>query len=387
MIIESCQDLMIDINSKARLHSNTRCIIQAQKLINLSSELTTSVFVFFNEKSLSNDRNFLFESQYSQNLRHDDDVFAHIVNVKLSFVQIQNATKSSITLSCKIKLDFVIEYDITQECYMIISSDANLTVCEWMNWDEEKARRNCVNKSVVAMMITHVVTFNAIFEINLKLEIILLNDVTIYESNSLKLVNLINEYQDLFKDKDIIVTIFKKEWMLIILKSNAILKLARVYFVERKKREIIDSMLDKLHEKSKMRFSTQLIDFSFSVFVIWRNLSDETRKERMIVDLRNLNKMIEINSYSMKQQSEIITVVVKYSHIFIVDAINYFHQFLVHRSNRSKFIIISYREQEKFNVILMRYKRSFLYVQRQTDAMLRSYRKFTRAYIDDIIIF
>lgn len=194
MIIESYQDLMIDINSKVRLHSNTRRIIRAQKSINLSSELTTSVLVFFNERSLSDDWDFLFESQYSQNLKHDDDVFAHIVNVKLSFVQIRNATKSLITLSRKIKLDFVVEYNITQECYMIISLDVNLTACEWMNWDEEKARRNRVNKSVVAMMIAHVVTFNAIFEIDLKLEIILLNDVTIYEFNSLKLVNLIDEY-------------------------------------------------------------------------------------------------------------------------------------------------------------------------------------------------
>ncbi len=355
---------MIDIDSKAHLYSNTKCIIWAQKLINLSSELTTSVLIFFNEKSLSDDWNFLFESQYSQNLRHDDDVFTHIVNIELSFVQIWNATKSLITLSRKFKLDFIIKYNIIQECYMIISSDVNLTACEWMNWDEEKVRRNRVNKSVVAIMITHVMTFNAIFEIDLKLKIILLNDVTIYESNSLKLVNLINEYQDLFKDKNTIVTIFKKEWMSIILKSNAILKFARIYSVKRKKREIIDFTLDKLHKKSKMRFLTQLIDFSFSVFMIWRNFSDEIRKERMIVDLRNLNEMIEINNYSMKQQSEIIAVVAKYSHIFIVDAIDYFHQFLVHRSNHSKFIIVSHREQEKFNVTFMKYKKSFLYVQR-----------------------
>ena len=56
--------------------------------------------------------------------------------------------------------------------------------------------------------------------------------------------------------------------MLIILKSNAIFKLACIYSVERKKREIIDSTLDKLHEKDKMRFSTQFISFSFSIFVI-----------------------------------------------------------------------------------------------------------------------
>ena len=68
-----------------------------------------------------------------------------------------------------------------------------------------------MNKSVVMMTIAHVMTFNAILKIDLKLEIILFNDVTIYKSNSLKLVNLINEYQNLFKDKDTIVTIFKKE--------------------------------------------------------------------------------------------------------------------------------------------------------------------------------
>ena len=45
----------------------------------------------------------------------------------------------------------------------------------------------------------------------------------------------------------------------------------------------------------------------------------------MIMNLKDLNEMIEINSYSIKQQSEIIAVIAKYSHIFIVDAINYFH--------------------------------------------------------------
>lgn len=364
MIIESCQDLLININSKVRLHSNIRRIIQAQKSISLSLKLMTSVLIFFNEKSLSDDRDFLFKSQYSQDLRHDDDVFAHIVNVDLSFVKIRNATKNSITLSRKIKLDFVVEYNITQECYMIVSSDANLTACEWMNWKERKVRKYHVNKSVVVIAIAYVVAFNAIFEIDFKLEIILFNDVTIYKSNSLKLVNLINKYQDLFKDKETIVAILEKEWMLIIFKSNAILKLAHIYFERRKKREIIDSTLDKLHEQSKMRFSTQFIRFSFLIFVIWRNLSNETCKERMIVDLRNLNEMIEIDSYSMKQQSEIIAVIAKYFHIFIVDAIDYFHQFLVHWSNCFKFIIVSHREQEKFNVTLMKYKRSLSYVQR-----------------------
>ncbi len=90
MIIKSCQDLMININSKAHLHSNTRCIIWAQKSISLSSELMTSVLIFFNERSLFDNWNFLFESQYNWNLKYDDDIFAYVVNINLSFIQIWN---------------------------------------------------------------------------------------------------------------------------------------------------------------------------------------------------------------------------------------------------------------------------------------------------------
>ena len=55
--------------------------------------------------------------------------------------------------------------------------------------------------------------------------------------------------------------------------------------------------------------------------------------------------------------------------------------------NRSKFIVISHKEQKQSNVALMNFKNSSFYVQRQTNQMLRSYRKFSRAYMNDIIIF
>ena len=56
-------------------------------------------------------------------------------------------------------------------------------------------------------------------------------------------------------------------------------------------------------------------------------------------------------------------------------------------SDKCKFIVISHREQEQFNVVLMKFKNSFLYVQRQINAMLRSYHDFVRAYIDNLSIF
>ena len=55
--------------------------------------------------------------------------------------------------------------------------------------------------------------------------------------------------------------------------------------------------------------------------------------------------------------------------------------------DRYKLIIISHRGQEQYNITLIGYKGSPPYVQRQTDTILRSYRDFVRAYIDDILAF
>ena len=57
------------------------------------------------------------------------------------------------------------------------------------------------------------------------------------------------------------------------------------------------------------------------------------------------------------------------------------------RNNRFKFIIINHRDQEKSSVILMRYKESSSYVQRQTDKLLKSFKHFAKAYVDNIIVF
>ena len=46
------------------------------------------------------------------------------------------------------------------------------------------------------------------------------------------------------------------------LKPNAVAKLVKIYPVDPKEKEVIDSILDNLHDQSKMNFITQLIKFS-----------------------------------------------------------------------------------------------------------------------------
>ena len=107
----------------------------------------------------------------------------------------------------------------------------------------------------------------------------------------------------------------------------------------------------------------------------------------MIINIRKLNKVIELNIYFIFLQFDIINAITKFFYISTINAIDWFHQFNVHVSNRFKFIVISHKKQKQFNVILMNFKNSSSYVQRQTNQMLRLYKKFSKIYINDIIIF
>ena len=49
--------------------------------------------------------------------------------------------------------------------------------------------------------------------------------------------------------------------------------------------------------------------------------------------------------------------------------------------------MITHRKQEQFNVEMMSFKNISSYVQRKTDNILRIYKNFCRAYINDIVIF
>ena len=167
------------------------------------------------------------------------------------------------------------------------------------------------------------------------------------------------------------------------LKPDAELKSARVYPVGLKDRAVIDKIFDKMHADGKMTWTDQPTSFSFPVFVVWRDTANGP-KGRAVIDIRGLNKVTELDTYSMPLQSDLISAVSGYGYISTIDAVGWFHQFKVRKSDRFKFTIVSHRGQEQSNVALMGFKGSPPYVQRQTDQMLR---EFSRVYMDDIIIF
>lgn len=61
-------------------------------------------------ESLLNDRDFLFKFKCFNNFDDDDEIYVHMIDFFLIFVQIRNIINKLITLFKRIKLNFVKKY-------------------------------------------------------------------------------------------------------------------------------------------------------------------------------------------------------------------------------------------------------------------------------------
>ena len=60
--------------------------------------------------------------------------------------------------------------------------------------------------------------------------------------------------------------------------------------------------------------------------MVWKNLLDEIQKDRVVVDIWALNKIIMLNTYSVLSQTDILTAVQEVKYIFTVDCSSFFYQ-------------------------------------------------------------
>jgi hypothetical protein len=112
-----------------------------------------------------------------------------------------------------------------------------------------------------------------------------------------------------------------------------------------------------------------------------------TRKNRVVIDIRELNAIIVVDVYLMSTQTNIIVAITRCLYIFVINVLRYFYQWAVKFDDRHKLTIIFHREQKQFNVCVMNFKNSSSYIQRQTNLMLKDLREFVKVYMNDIIIF
>ncbi|SLM40586.1 probable transposable element [Lasallia pustulata] len=88
----------------------------------------------------------------------------------------------------------------------------------------------------------------------------------------------------------------------------------QVYPMGPNERAVIDEEFDKMHEQGRMSWSVKPTPFSFPVFVVWKTVfyrseKKPTKKGRVIVDIRGLNKITTTDAYPIPLQSKIISAV------------------------------------------------------------------------------
>ena len=395
--IGSCRGITVPMDSRARSEPVKRAVKSASRTI-LPPRATTQVPVAY-AGSLPQDRDLLFEPQCSLPLGHAGGVYAHIVDASFRTVHVRNDTDKPVVVPRKARLGTLGEYE-QDGCFPIGAHHADLAASGWRNWKTKLARdvitaATAMTAAVMPDLHTDpreankdLVGSTSAVTIDPSLEYVMPNGVTIYGKPEAvePLAQLIDEHQDLFVDQGQTVDIPEEEWMPIPLKPDATSKPAKVYAVGQRDKDVIDTTFDKMHDQGKMTWSTQPTPFSYPVFVVWKDTPNGP-KGRVVVDIRELNKIAETDSYPLPLQSEIIALLLGYMYLSTIDAVGWFHQFLVARADRYKFTVVSHRGQEESAVALMGYKGSPPYVQRQTDTMLRPFKHFAKAFVDDIIIF
>ena len=163
------------------------------------------------------------------------------------------------------------------------------------------------------------------------------------------------------------------------------IKKVEIYSLKQRDRNAVDNIFDELHTQNRLTWINQETSFSFSIFVIWRDFSNN-KKARVVVNIRSLNAVFQSNAYSLSLQSDVIQIVQECNFIFVINCANFFYQWRIHSKDRHNFTVVSHWEQETFNVAVMRYRNSSMYVQRQIDRILKSFH-FARVYVNDIVIY
>ena len=410
LIIGKCEGIRVPLEVLSRFTSHIKRTIRSRQAYTLMPGDLMEVPVIYHG-ALPDDRDFLFESHCQYDLGYNGGVYAHVVDNSLSKVLVRNATTEPVTLARRARLGTVTEYNQTG-CYLAMPEESHKAASGWMtgrSWKKQLAASFAIVAAAYAAVsspqtstgnaaasavslpvpapsvIATAPAMPAAPQIDPSLEHVLPSGVTVYGKDVSGLASLVDSYQDIFKDSGSTVDIPEEEWMPINLKPGAAPKANKVYPLGARDRSVIDATFDKLHEQGKLHWTTQPTEFSYPAFVVWRD-TPAGQKGRVVIDIRGLNDITESDSYPLPLQADVIAEVAGSPFISTIDAVGWFHQFNVQRKDRHKFTVVSHRGQEESSVALMGFKGSPPYVQRQTDKLLRPYKAFAKAYVDDIIV-
>jgi hypothetical protein len=157
------------------------------------------------------------------------------------------------------------------------------------------------------------------------------------ESEKQKFDRLINEFSKIWKDERFI-DVSEEQWMRFSLKKKwqdrMIVKI-KIYSLETNDRKMMNDIFNRLQTQSRLKFTIATTLFSYSIFVMWI-VKNDVRKDKAIVNIRELNALLISDAYSIFSQSEIIDDLLDCKYLSILDVNAFFYQWKVHSDDAYK---------------------------------------------------
>jgi hypothetical protein len=391
VIIRSCENLTIEMKIHQRESFMQRNVINQFATV-ISSE--SYVKISYKMKNLLIDRDFLFESCSKISVF----IYAHVIDARTTKVIVRNESTKSMKISRNFRLRVAqkIQYD---DCFYA-SQKHQLTLQTFKkNSIIKDLKPDLILDEVVDLTLEKNVERSRSSSKNSKIRIIadevkkkskekISFDVTIFddEREKQKFDTLINEFSKIWKNEEFI-DVFEKQWMRLSLKKkwqDKLIVKIKIYSLNTNDRKIVNDIFNRLQTQNKLKFTIVATSFAYSIFVVW-TVKNEVRKERVIINIRELNNLLVSDVYSISSQSEIIDDLLECKYLSILDANVFFYQWRVHSNDAYKQTMMTHREQKIFLILIMRNRNFVTYVQRQMNILLNNLRKFVKIYIDDII--
>ena len=392
-VVKSCDSVVIPLSVETRspriqktIFSEKRMIIPAhsRKSLPVRGPKGRSL-------DLPQDRDLLFEPGPKQKV----SVFAHIVDHTMSAIYVQNDTDSDVTIPRNTRLGDVVEYE-ADGCFLATPEDINLAAKPPKSqaksgWLRQAWKATLAAAITSAAVYTGMVAPPSTADVALPQEVKLPNGITVYGDNKTIpiLTDVADAYPKLWVDNGNVANVPEAEWMTIPLVDNwqeLYKPQARIYPVSKRDEKVIDDTFDKLHVQDRMTWTREPTPFTFPCFVVWKMVNGEM-KGRVVIDIRALNMITLPDAYPVPSQADILAAVSGSKYITTIDCCKFFYHWRIAKEHRHRLTVASHRGQETFNVAVMGYRNSPAYVQRMIDRILRDHRGFSRAYVDDIVIF
>ena len=409
--IMSSKDIFVD-SEKHTIHIESCKVIVSMKVKSSNAIVSKSIHLrrttFISSRSeisveihhlIVFDKDYLFELEDISHLI----IYAHLVNVSIKAIILRNESNKLVQISRNHRLSRLSEMKYANAYHIDSTDDARDLIARRSETIHKQDWFRRVMIETVTVFVAMIITMKSFADVDTELvlstivissviEVLLLNGVIIHNSGEeaiQSLRDIVEIFLNLWRDIGF-VDMNMTDWMRISLKSDwerHVIEKAKIYSLELRDKQLVNDIFDELHKIDKLSWITKSTFFNYFLFCVWKTASNDEKKSRVVVDIRDFNVIIQFDVYSLSLQFDIIQMIAKCNYIIVVDVAFFFYQWRVHLDDRYKLIVISHRDQKFFNVAIMSYKNSSTYVQRQIDRVLREHRRYAKAYVDDVVIF